>query len=116
MKIIRKRLGALTLFMLLTIISFGRISYAHEMYYKGSQPVPLRWHNVDSRKAILRLNGSYLRSDYQTEYASARAAWPNASQRVQVLQTSVLAQADVVMATYLSMIGTQLLAVEADTF
>jgi len=61
---------------------------AHEIFYNGSTPAPLKWYDVSYRTANLKMNGDYLSIDYSPQYYSVRVAWPNASSRVSVTNSS----------------------------
>ena len=61
---------------------------AHEMYYDNGTPIVLKWNFVTNRVANLKMCNYGLTGDYSSNYSVARAAWPNASDRVSVTETA----------------------------
>ena len=61
---------------------------AHEIFYNGSTGIVLKWNDVTSRTANLKINGDHLDGGYTSYYSSIKRAWPNASSRVSVQEAS----------------------------
>lgn len=83
MKIKIKAINALMVVCILVCTMTSGV-FAHEMYYDGTTPVPLKWNDVTNRTAKLKTNGDMLDSNYSSHYSTIRVAWPNASARVSV--------------------------------
>lgn len=61
---------------------------AHEIYYDGNTPIVLKWANLSNGKAYMKMNGDKLKYPFSNYYSVAKSAWPNASARVQVVQSA----------------------------
>ncbi|MDR0293449.1 MAG: hypothetical protein LBH95_04770 [Oscillospiraceae bacterium] len=65
---------------------------AHEMYYMGSSPISLKWNNIVSGRAQLKINGDNLSSFYTSSpnsyYSIARDSWNGAAGKVSCMQES----------------------------
>lgn len=71
---------------------------AHEIYYEGTTPIPLKWYDVTGRTAYLKINGDLLDSYYSTHYSVVKDEWSIASARVSVTE-AVFSRANVCLAT-----------------
>ena len=96
-KNIRKIMGAIVSVCILLSSNAIGVS-AHEIYYEGSTPIPLKWYDVSNRTAKLKINGDLLHSDCYAHYSAIRTAWPNASSRVSVTAVE-FSRANVALAT-----------------